>query len=82
MELKDNKGNIIKEGDTLHVWNDKPKDTHLYRDYEGEVVKNDMDVLCVRYEGYGAVIDTPITEYEEKYREVVKGKAKAVKADE
>ena len=82
MELKDNKGNIIKEGDTLHVWNDQPKDSSEWRNYEGTVVADESGVLIIRYEGHGVVVDTPVTEYEEKYREVVKGKTKPVKADE
>lgn len=71
-ELKDKNGKTIAEGDKLHVWNEEKDEK--YRDYEGMVIKNDLDVLCIRYEGYGQVVDTPITEYPENYREIVDAK--------
>lgn len=72
IELKDKNGKIIKEGDKLHVWNLEKDEKH--HDYEGTVIKNDKGIMCVRYEGYGQVVDTPIIEYLETYREIVDAK--------
>ena len=71
-ELKDKNGKIIAEGDKLHVWNTEKEEK--YRDYEGVVVKDRMGVLCVRYEGFGQVVDTPVDEYLVSFREIIDAK--------